>query len=271
MRPSVSAASRSASVSAGRASTTTTSSSSSSARRSISRLSVWNSPLVVTRRGRRRRSSAERNRSTSPKVFWSSASSASGASSQSRNPSRTRSAVSSGAVPFLVCVERRVVPGLEHALAADVRPGLVRVSGQEQTLGDAERRVVMRELLGPGSKLGANRPEIREERLADRRPEVGGAGRASGPRTRADRPLDHLHVVVAPPTSPSSKSTIRSATCAGPLSSRGRPRAAPPGRRPTLPPAASRPARGSPRGRRNPARPDSEGTSRRRTAAPSPP
>src|SRR3954454_13824065 len=50
---------------------------------------------------------------------------------------------------------------------------------------------------GPRSKLAADRPEIREERLVERRAQVLGAVPA-GPRLRADRPLDHLHVVVAP-------------------------------------------------------------------------
>ena len=53
------------------------------------------------------------------------------------------------APPLLVDVERRVVPGLDDAFPTDVGPGLVRVAGQEQTLPDAEARVVRRELLRP--------------------------------------------------------------------------------------------------------------------------
>src|SRR5262245_64025791 len=49
----------------------------------------------------------------------------------------------------------------------------------------------------PRSKLAADGPEVGEERLVQRRAQVVGAVAArSDPR--ADRPLDHLHVVVAP-------------------------------------------------------------------------
>ena len=51
------------------------------------------------------------------------------------------------ALPLVVDRQSGVVPGLEHALAPDVGPGLVRVAGEEQPLGDAERRVVAGELL----------------------------------------------------------------------------------------------------------------------------
>src|SRR5690606_13070694 len=41
-------------------------------------------------------------------------------------------------------------------------------------------------------------PEVREERLVQGRPEVSRTLRAARARPRADRPLDHLHVSVAP-------------------------------------------------------------------------
>src|SRR5687767_6765246 len=47
------------------------------------------------------------------------------------------------------------------------------------------------------SKLAADGPEIREERLVERRAKVLRAVPA-GAGPRADRALDHLHVVVAP-------------------------------------------------------------------------
>src|SRR5207253_5627628 len=48
-------------------------------------------------------------------------------------------------LPLVVYVLRRVEPGALLGLETDVRPGLMRVAGQEQPLGDAEPAVVTRE------------------------------------------------------------------------------------------------------------------------------
>src|SRR5690606_32883796 len=48
------------------------------------------------------------------------------------------------------------------------------------------------------SELRPDRPQVRERGLEERRLEVLGAGRAPGPRLRADGPLDHLYVTIAP-------------------------------------------------------------------------
>ncbi len=50
-----------------------------------------------------------------------------------------------GAVPLLVDAERRVLERLQLALARHVGPGLVRVAGEEQPVGDAEGGVVGRQ------------------------------------------------------------------------------------------------------------------------------
>src|SRR5207249_10047813 len=51
-------------------------------------------------------------------------------------------------LPLVVYVLRRVEPGALLGLETDVRPGLMRVAGQEQPLGDAEPAVVTRERVG---------------------------------------------------------------------------------------------------------------------------
>ena len=90
---------------------------------------------------------------------------------------------------------RRIEPRLLLRLEGDIRPRLMRMAGEEQTLADLESRVVNREIRGrdplrtqkapgpdgtPGiddrSQARADRPEIREERRADRRTQVGRAG-----------------------------------------------------------------------------------------------
>ena len=48
-------------------------------------------------------------------------------------------------LPFEIGVLGRVLPRLQLPLARHVRPRLVRVAGQEQPLGNAEGRVVLRE------------------------------------------------------------------------------------------------------------------------------
>src|SRR3954453_14450014 len=48
------------------------------------------------------------------------------------------------------------------------------------------------------SQGGAHRPQVGEHRAEERRAQVLGARRATRPRLVADRPLDHLHVAVAP-------------------------------------------------------------------------
>src|SRR5690606_27664314 len=48
------------------------------------------------------------------------------------------------------------------------------------------------------SQLGADRPQVRERGLEQRAAQVLRAGAAAGPALRADGPLDHLHVAVAP-------------------------------------------------------------------------
>jgi hypothetical protein len=53
-----------------------------------------------------------------------------------------------GAAPLVVDVFGCVVPGLELPLASDVGPGLVRMTGQEDALRDAESRVVGGERFG---------------------------------------------------------------------------------------------------------------------------
>jgi hypothetical protein len=75
VRSSTAAASRSASVAAGSAASFTTSMRPVSANRSSWRRTVWNSPSVVTRRGRRSSGNADRKRTTSscvlaPSAIW---------------------------------------------------------------------------------------------------------------------------------------------------------------------------------------------------------
>ena len=88
----------------------------------------------------------------------------------------------------------RVLPRLELPLARHVGPRLMRVPGQEQPLGDAEARVVLRERvqssLRTAQRSGKNGLCSVERRYSAPYPPV--------PSPRADRPLDHLHVVVAP-------------------------------------------------------------------------
>src|SRR5258705_4127066 len=61
-----------------------------------------------------------------------------------------------------------------------------RVSRGAQLLADA------------GSEIPSNFPEIGKQGPADGRCEVSGASRTSRPALYADRPLDHLHVAIAP-------------------------------------------------------------------------
>src|SRR5436190_202065 len=68
----------------------------------------------------------------------------------------------------------------------------VETSFGRSRIGSAERKRSTRSCV-----LAANGPEVGEERLVQGRPQVLRAV-ATGARLRPDRPLDHLHVVVAP-------------------------------------------------------------------------
>src|SRR5437762_9311204 len=52
--------------------------------------------------------------------------------------------------------------------------------------------------LRSSSQVGPNGPEVGKERASNRLSQVCGAGRSAGAALCSDRPLDHLHVAVAP-------------------------------------------------------------------------
>ena len=56
-------------------------------------------------------------------------------------------------LPLLVDVARRVLERLHLALERDVGPGLVRVAGEQQPLGNAKARVVRGERVGAHSSV----------------------------------------------------------------------------------------------------------------------
>ena len=150
-----------------------------------------------------------------------------------RSPGRTSLGHGEGALPLVVHQLGGVLPGLELSLARTVGPRLVGVAGQEQPVGHPKGAVVGRERVGapvevvrlhrPTPAHGApwhpqssalNRPEVRKERPIQRAQQVLRAVRAARAALGADGALHHLHVAVAPLLTPSSRSTIRSHTCA---------------------------------------------------------
>ena len=86
------------------------------------------------------------------------------------------------------------------------------MAGEQQPLADAEMAVVRGERVGGAAQLGQgrgrrhsdgpDRPEVREERLEEGGAQVLDAARAAGTFLGADRPLDHLHVAIAPLLNP---------------------------------------------------------------------
>ena len=86
--------------------------------------------------------------------------------------------------PLLVHVARGVVEGLDLALERDVRPRLVGVPGEQQPLGDAEARVVLRPA---GSQRGCARPTGRGRRR--RRASCAGTPRPTSRPCRALSPI----------------------------------------------------------------------------------
>ena len=100
----------------------------------------------------------------------------------------------SSAVPFLVDQRGGIQPGLLLRVERDVGPGLMRMPGQEQSLGDSKPW----RSDAPGLEMRTDFPEVRKQRRANRRAEIGGTGRSAGSRLDADRALDHLHVSIAP-------------------------------------------------------------------------
>ena len=184
VRSSTASARRSASVSAGCAGRRTTSSPASPSRASWRR-SVWNSPSVLTSRGRARRSRAESRRMTSSWVFAPRAISPPGSPSSAPEAGPHLVGLGERPPPLLVHVARGVVEGLDVALERDVRPRLVRVPGEQQPLGDAEARVVARERV---HSRRAHRPQVGEGRR--RRASCAGTPR------RTSRPCPALSPIV---------------------------------------------------------------------------
>ena len=135
---------RSASVSTGRAATLTISRP-SSARRSTCRRRLWNSPSVVTRRGRSRERQ-RREPSCHELVGVLSERDVLGAvAEQPCKPGAHAVGLDRGLLPLLVDVFGGIEPGALLRLESDVRPCLMRVAGQQQPLADAEARIVLGE------------------------------------------------------------------------------------------------------------------------------
>ena len=99
----------------------------------------------MTSFGRSRSGSADRNRSTSSCVFRRERDRRAGVVEQPPDSLAQPLRLRERPLPLEVRVLGRVLPRLELPLAPDVRPRLMRVPGQEQPLGDAELRVVLRE------------------------------------------------------------------------------------------------------------------------------
>ena len=232
----------------------------SSASRSSCRRMVWNSPSVVTSRGRDRSGSADSRRTTSSCVFGASAmpppaspSSRAKPAAHLALPSRRR-----GPTCRRRSAPRRATPRC-CASKADVGPGLMRVAGQQQALRDAEPRVVRRERVGrvverfetrsasatPASQLGADRPQIGKQRLVERGPQIVGARAAAGAPPGADGALHHLDVAVAPLLNAFVEIDQPLAEVGSLPGRRGTRRRALPGSRATAPPAGRRRAPGA--------------------------
>ncbi len=87
--------------------------------------------------------------------------------------------LSQGAFPFAVDELRRIEPGTLLSVVRHIGPGLVRMTGEQQTLGDAKAGIVRREIStcdGHGKRqrlpeyslqLRAYLPQVREDRTAD--------------------------------------------------------------------------------------------------------
>ena len=109
---------------------------------------LWNSPSVVTRPGPRPEGQGGeqpdqqlvgvgRQRDAAPRV--------------SQEPGKSLAdplGLAERVLPLVVHVSRRVQPGRHLAVEPAIRPGLVGVAGQQQTLGDPESRIVGREGVG---------------------------------------------------------------------------------------------------------------------------
>ncbi len=149
VRSSTARASRGASVSSGRSATRTISSPSSASRSSWRRM-VWNSPSVVTSRGRR--SERQRGKQTHDELVrirrerYTSA----GASQQPCEAVAHVLRLRERMLPFVVDVPCGVEPCILVRLERLVGPGLMRMAGQQQAFRDAEPRVERRERIRGG-------------------------------------------------------------------------------------------------------------------------
>ena len=99
---------------------------------------VWNSPSVVTSFGRSLSGSAEQQSRDELVRVLAERDVAVGIAEQTPESGLHQGRLLSRALPFRVDELRGVEPRLLLRLESNVRPGLMRVAGQQKPLGDAE-------------------------------------------------------------------------------------------------------------------------------------
>ena len=153
VRSSTARPSRAASDSSG-ASGTRTMASPSSASRSSCRRMLWNSPSVVTRRGRVPSGSAEMRRTTSSCVFAPRATPPPASPTQAGESLADPVGLGERVIPFVVHEAGGVLPGCGLPLETPVGPCLVRVSGEQEALRHGEPGIVRCEGVGESVEGG---------------------------------------------------------------------------------------------------------------------